>query len=136
MNNELYGRVLGFRDFIKTAAYDRLKMLSDEDPEYYFNILPYAYIFGMSTKWADKFANFKIPQPGWYEGAYPYDPYFGHHIFVYTGNGLNSAVSDYYHAIGSDMLSDAFDSGTGSGGGFGGGGFSGGGFGGGGGGSW
>ena len=136
MNNEIYGKVLGFRDFIKTAEYDRLKMLSDEDPEYYFNILPYAYVFGMSTKWADKFANFKIPQPSWYDGAYPYDPYFGHHIFVYTGNGLNSAVSNYYHEVGSNMLSDAFDSGTGGGGGFGGGGFSGGGFGGGGGGSW
>jgi len=136
MNNELYGRVLGFRDFIKTAEYDRLKMLSDEDPEYYFNILPYAYIFGMSTKWADKFADFKIPQPSWYDGAYPYDPLFGHRIFVFSGNGLNSAVSSYHQQIGSDLLSGALDSGTGGGGGFGGGGFSGGGFGGGGGGSW
>ena len=136
MNNEIYGRVLGFRDFIRTAEYDRLKMLSDENPEYYFNILPYAYIFGMTTKWAERFAGFKIPQPSWYEGSYPYDPMLGRNIFVHSGNGLNSAVSSYYRAVGVDMLSDAIDSGTGGGGGFGGGGFSGGGFGGGGGGSW
>ena len=136
MNNEIYGRILGFRDFIKTAEYDRLKMLSDENPQYYFNILPYAQIFGMSTKWTDKFSNIKIAQPGWYVSTYPYDPTFGHNIFIYSGNGLNSVAHGYYQAVGANMLSGMLDSGTGGGGGFGGGGFSGGGFGGGGGGSW
>lgn len=137
MNNELFGKVLGFRDFIRTAEYDRLKMLSDEDPAYYFNILPYACVFGMSTKWADKFADFKIPQPSWYHSASgTWDPYFGHHMYIYTGNNISNAVASHYKAIGSDILSSAVDSGTGGGGGFSGGGFSGGGFGGGGGGSW
>ena len=137
MNNELYGRVLGFRDFIRTAEYDRLKMLSDEDPDYFFNIMPYACIFGMSTKWADKFADFRIPQPAWYHSpAGTWDPYFGHHIYIYTGNNIHGAVASHYRAVGSDILSSAVDSGTGGGGGFSGGGFSGGGFGGGGGGSW
>ncbi len=136
MNNEIYGRILGFRDFIKTAEYDRLKMLSDENPQYYFNILPYAQIFGMSTKWSDKFSNIKIQQPDWYVSTYPYDPFFGHNIFIYSGHGLSNAAHGYFQAVGSEMLSGMFDSGTGGGGGFGGGGFSGGGFGGGGGGSW
>lgn len=136
MNNEIYGRVLGFREFIRTAEYDRLKMLSDENPSYFFNILPYAFIFGMSTKWMDKFANFSIPQPAWYQSSMPFDPMFGHWMFINSSNGLSSAASGYFRAVGSDMLSSAVDSGTGGGGGFGGGGFSGGGFGGGGGGSW
>ncbi len=137
MNNELFGKVLGFRDFIKTAEYDRLKMLSDEDPEYYFNILPYAYIFGMSTKWAEKFADFHIDPPRWYASSTgTFDPMFGHHMFVYTGNGLNSAVASHYKAVGESMLSSDSLSSGGGGGGFGGGGFSGGGFGGGGGGAW
>ena len=136
MNNEIYGRILGFRDFIKTAEYDRLKMLSHENPQYYFNILPYAQIFGMSTKWSDKFSNIKIEQPSWYVSTYPYDPFFGHSIFRYSDHGLSNAAHGYFQAVGSEMLSGMFDSGTGGGGGFGGGGFSGGGFGGGGGGSW
>ena len=136
MNNELFGRVLGFRDFIRTAEYDRLKMLSEENPDYYFNIMPYACIFGMSTKWADKFADFRIPPPAWYSSpAGTWDPYFGHHIYIYTGNNVFGAVTQHYRAVGSDILSSAVDSG-GGGGGFSGGGFSGGGFGGGGGGSW
>ena len=137
MNNELYGKVLGFRDFIRTAEYDRLKMLSDEDPAYFFNIMPYACVFGMSTKWADKFADFPIPQPTWYHSTNgTWDPYFGYHMYFYTGHNISSCVSDYYKAVGAGMLSSAVDSATSGGGGFGGGGFSGGGFGGGGGGSW
>ena len=137
MNNELFGRVLGFREFIKTAEYDRLKMLSEENPSYYFNIMPYACIFGMSTKWADKFSDFRIPPPVWYHSqSGTWDPYFGHHMYIYTGNSISNAVASHYKAVGADVLSSAVDSGTGGGGGFSGGGFSGGGFGGGGGGSW
>ena len=136
MNNELYGRVLGFREFIRTAEYDRLKMLSEENPEYFFNIMPYACIFGMSSKWAEKFSDFRIPQPSWYTSTTgTWDPFFGHYMYVNTGHMVSSAVAEHYRAVGADMLSSAVDSG-GSGGGFGGGGFSGGGFGGGGGGSW
>ena len=135
MNNEIYGRVLGFRNFIATAEYDRLKMLSDENPSYFFNILPYAFIFGMSTRWMDKFADFNIPEPTWYRGPGGYDPMFGHWWFVSTGNGLNHSVTAYHQTIGQEMFGS--DSGGGGfTGGFGGGGFSGGGFGGGGGGSW
>ncbi len=135
MNNELYGRVLGFREFIRTAEYDRLKMLSEEDPEYFFNIMPYACVFGMSSKWADKFSDFRIPQPSWYTSTSgTWDPFFGHYMYMYTGNSVANAVAHHYKAVGAGMLSSAVDSATS--GGFGGGGFSGGGFGGGGGGSW
>ena len=128
INNDIYGRVMGFRNFIKTAEYDRLKRLADEDPEYFFNIMPYALVFGMSNKWADKFADFKIPQPSWYEGSGGYDPYFSVYMFNSCGHGISSSVADYYKEISSDIAGDI--------GGGGGGGFSGGGFGGGGGGSW
>ena len=135
MNNELFGKVLGFREFIRTAEYDRLKMLSEENPSYFFNIMPYACVFGMSTKWADKFSNFKIPAPQWYQSSGGvWDPYFYHYMYVHTGHNISQAVSDYHKAVGAGMLSSAVDSV--SSGGFSGGGFSGGGFGGGGGGSW
>ncbi len=132
-NNDLYGRVMGFRNFIKTAEYDRLKALSDENPEYYFNIMPYAFIFGMSTKWSDKFADFKLPHPSWYDsGDNDYNPFFGVYMMNTFSHGVGASVTDYYTSIGKDIAGDV----GGGGGGFSGGGFSGGGFGGGGGGSW
>ena len=65
-NALIMGRLLGFRDFIRTAEYERLKMLSAEDPAYFYDVLPYAAVMGMSTEWAEKFTNIRVPQPEWY----------------------------------------------------------------------
>ena len=139
-NAIIYGKVLGFRNFIATAEYDRLKALSDENPEYYYNIMPYAMVMGLSVAWAKKFEKLKVPEPDWYEGAQTSDL---SRALWYT-NIMNSCSRQFVSA--SSMMPDvshSVDSGgffTGggsfSGGGFGGGGFSGGGFGGGGGGAW
>ena len=136
---ELMGKILGFRDFIRTAEYDRLKMLSDENPDYFFNILPYAYVMGMSTRWARKFTDIDIHPPVWasgYDDGWVYMP-------MWYGSMMNNTAADmadkYHAAMIDDLKADFGDiagGGGGIGGGFGGGGFSGGGFGGGGGGAW
>ena len=138
-NAAVYGKILGFRNFIATAEHQRLVALSDENPEYYYNIMPYAMVMGMSVAWAKKFENMKVPEPDWYQGED-----FGRlNTAVWYNNMANTCSSQFVSA--SSMMpdiADAVDSGgffTGgdfSGGGFGGGGFSGGGFGGGGGGAW
>lgn len=134
-NAAIYGKILGFRNFIATAEYDRLKALSDANPEYYYDIMPYAMVMGMSVAWAKKFENLKVPEPEWYQGAETFNAYDAmwysnmmdscSHQFV-TKPDLTSAVDTGGFFTGSDF----------SGGGFGGGSFSGGGFGGGGGGAW
>ena len=57
VNNRLYGQILGFREFIETAEWDQLKELSEEDPDYGMDILPYAMLFNMGTKWTATFEN-------------------------------------------------------------------------------
>jgi hypothetical protein len=57
VNNRLYGQILGFRDFIETAEWDQLKELSEEDPGYGMDILPYAMLFNMGTRWTAAFEN-------------------------------------------------------------------------------
>ena len=140
-NVVIYGKILGFRNFIETAEHDRLVALSDENPEYYYSIMPYAMVMGMSVAWAKKFENMKIPQPDWYEGAEVMDLSRA----VWYSNIANSCSRQFVDAsamipdVASAVDSGGFFTGGGgsmSGGGFGGGGFSGGGFGGGGGGAW
>ena len=134
-NAVIYGKILGFRNFIETAEYDRLKALSEENPEYYYQIMPYAMVMGMSVKWAKKFENLKVPEPEWYEGTAGADIY----DVMWYSHMMDSCAHQF---VTIPDVSEAVDSGgffTGgdfSGGGFGGGGFSGGGFGGGGGGAW
>lgn len=122
---ELMGKLKGFRTFIKTAEYDRLVQLCDENPQYFYNILPYAAVLGLETQWTRQFEKIKVPQPEWYDG--------GVEPFIYS--------SAWCHDMMKTCTKSAIPvSSSGSSGGFSGGhsggGFSGGGGGGGGGGAW
>ncbi|MCI8648075.1 MAG: DUF2207 domain-containing protein [Firmicutes bacterium] len=130
--NQLTGRVLGFRHFIETCELERLEMLAAENPSYFYNILPYAYIFGLSDKWAKKFESIAVEPPKWYGGHYGHSA-FNTWVFMNAFHPCTYAMQQNLN-----IPSASSDSGGGgfSGGSFSGGGFSGGGFGGGGGGSW
>lgn len=131
---ELAGRILGFRDFIEAAELEKLNLLAEENPEYFFHIMPYAYVMGLSDTWAKKFENIRLRTPSYYTG-YGGDPVFTALWYSHMFRSCSRDFSD--SAMKSYVTASGGDSGGGSiGGGFGGGGFSGGGFGGGGGGSW
>ena len=121
----LMGEIRGFRDFIEKADEQRLKTLIAETPEYFYDILPYAAVFGLEKDWSDQFTKINVtPQrPSWYDYSGP---------FVYSNAWTSRMISEMDSAF--KVTSDSGDSGSSFGGG--GGGFSGGGFGGGGGGGW
>ncbi len=122
---ELAGQIYGFRRFLETAKKEQLEELVDQDPEYFYDILPYTYVLGISDKWMKQFESISMRQPHYYYGYY-YDPYHYHH-FMYSS--MHSSNQQHHE-------SSSSGGGGGGGGGFSGGGFSGGGSGGGGGHSW
>lgn len=63
---EMQGKLLGLRRFIQTAELDRLKMLVDENPSYYYDVLPYAMAFGLMDGWAKRFEGMTLQEPDWY----------------------------------------------------------------------
>ena len=125
--NRMFGRVLGLRQFIVTAEEDRLKMLAEENPYIFYDILPYAYAFNLTKVWQKHFEHLDIPPASFYQGN---DMLTNYLLINHLTRSLNS--------IQSSMVSIPRSTGGSGGGSFGGGGggFSGGGFGGGGGGSW
>lgn len=131
--NKWLGQILGLKDFIMSCEKDRLEVLVEENPYAFFEILPYAYVLGISDTWVKKFETIVIPEPAWYEGndtgMFTSVLWWNH--FHYCFNDISTAVTYVPEATGGSGGGS-----FGSGGGFGGGGFSGGGFGGGGGGSW
>ncbi|MBC2855147.1 DUF2207 domain-containing protein [Cetobacterium sp. 2A] len=62
----ILGRVLGFKRFLITAEKNKLEMLLEENPEYFYDILPYTIVLGVSDKWADKFKDLVTTPPTWY----------------------------------------------------------------------
>ncbi len=125
----LYGRVLGLRDFILHAEYDRLKELVNEMPELFYHVLPYAYAMDLTSIWSEHFKHLEVPAPSWYAG---HDPSFS---VYHMSHRLNHCLYHAQNAM-TSMPPVQASSGSGSFGGGSSGGFSGGGFGGSRGGSW
>ena len=94
-----------------------------ENPEYFYNILPYTYALGVSDKWINKFEKIVLQQPNWYNSTNGFD------IDVFS-KSINSTIHSMRN-ITTSSSSSGGSSGSSSGGGS-----SGGGSGGGGGGSW
>ncbi len=141
---DLLGRVLGFRDFIKTAELDKLNELVEEDPQYFYHIMPYAYVFGLNNKWIKNFEDLPVVAPEWYRSTRGFDN-FDYYMMGRMMSDCNASVRESI-VIPAPSGGGGFGGGSGGGfsggggwsggGGFSGGGFSGGGAGGGGGGGW
>jgi uncharacterized membrane protein YgcG len=127
----MLGKLGGFRNFLEAAEKPQLEALVEENPQYFYSILPYTYALDISDKWIRKFDFIAVPPPEWYSGrGMGTDGYFS---TVRFGEFMDSTMSSATAAMVSQPIS--FGEGSGGGGGTGGG-FSGGGFGGGGGRSW
>lgn len=62
---ELLNQIIGFRNFIIYAEKDRLEALLADNPDLYYDILPYAQVLNVSDIWEDKFKALTIEPPKW-----------------------------------------------------------------------
>ncbi|MDO4962736.1 MAG: DUF2207 domain-containing protein [bacterium] len=136
-DNEMLGKLKGFKNFLKIAEKDKLEAMVMDNPNYFYDILPFAYVLDVSDKWIKKFESISLQAPTWYDNTNTFD------ISTF-GTFVNSTMSSAESAMSSSPSSysggssggSSFSSGSSSSGGSSGGGSSGGGSGGGGGGSW
>lgn len=113
-NNILYGRALGFREFIDVADRDRIEALAEENPMYFYDILPYAYALELSDKWMKNFEGMLLEPVSWYRGD-DLDHFMN---FTMTDYYFDSTSSNSYSSGDSDSgWSSSSDSGGGSSGG-------------------
>lgn len=135
-NNILVGRIIGFRNFLDVTEKDRIKMLVKENPNYFFDVLPYAYALGVADNYVKKFQGIAISTPDWYSSTSNVS--FTPILFLYAMNASLAGFSNTLRYTPSTTMGPRGGTDGGFGGGLGGGfggGFGGGGFGGGGGGS-
>lgn len=60
------GKLGGFRNFIRAAELDRIRMLVAENPNYFYHVLPYAMNLGITDAWIGKFKMLALPPPVWF----------------------------------------------------------------------
>ena len=122
--NDLLGQVLGLRNFIIVAEEDRLKALVEENPYYFYDILPFAYALGLTNIWNEHFRNLTIQPCDWYVTYDNRSPYY-----------MTNSLQSHMHVMERDLTTPppsesssggaSFGGGGGSSGGFSGGGFGG-----------
>ena len=62
---QILGRIRGFKYFLETVEKPKLEELVMNDSEYFYNILPYTYVLGVSNKWMKKFEDIALEDPLW-----------------------------------------------------------------------
>lgn len=115
--NQMLGKIRGFKNFLETVEKDRLEAMVMQDPSYFYNILPYTYVLGVSDKWIKKFESISLQSPSWYDSPTGFNT-------ANFGKFMNNTMTTAQKSMSSSPSSSS------------GGGTSGGGSGGGGGGSW
>ena len=58
---QMKSKINGFKKYIELAEKNQIEMLVEQNPNYFYDILPYAYVLGVSKKWVEKFENIPIP---------------------------------------------------------------------------
>lgn len=53
--DEIISKIKGFKSYLEKVEKDKLDALVLKNPNYFYDILPYAYVLGVSKKWVDKF---------------------------------------------------------------------------------
>jgi uncharacterized membrane protein YgcG len=120
---EKLNMIIGFRNFILYTEKDKLEAMLEDDPQFYYEILPYAQVLGVTDKWAEKFKAITLQPPAWV--STPFGTYLEFAI-------INRSLRNMTMAMVRTMLSRPSSSGRSGGsggsiGGFGGGGHGGGG---------
>lgn len=105
--NEMLGKLLGFKKFLETAEKQKLEALVIQDPQYFYNILPYTYVLGVSDKWISKFETIALQAPIWYDSSIAFN-------VASFGTFINSTITSASSVMSSRTSSN---SGTSSGGG-------------------
>ena len=123
--NEMLGKLRGFKNFLETVEKEKLEAMVLQYPNYFYDILPYTYVLGISNKWIKKFEQISLEPPSWYCTTNDFD-------VSDFGSKINSTINTAQNIMFSNSDLDSSSSSGGSSGG----GSSGGGSGGGGGGSW
>lgn len=121
--HDMLGRIKGFRNFLVTAEKDKLEALVMDDPQYFYNILPYTYVLGISSKWIEKFNSIALKEPDWYSGNGMFDVF----VFDRMMYGAMNSITQRNQSSSSTSSWGGGNFGTGggvAGGGYGGGGSS------------
>ena len=70
---QLIARVNGFKNYLELAEKEQIEAAVEQNPNYFFDILPYAYVLGVSKKWIEKFESIPMAELGNNMGGFSFN---------------------------------------------------------------
>lgn len=58
---QMKSKINGFKKYIELVEKNKIEMLVEQNPNYFYDILPFAYVLDVSKKWIEKFENIPVP---------------------------------------------------------------------------
>ena len=117
----MLGKIRGFKTFLETAEKDRLEKMVSKEPTYFYDILPFTYVLGVSSVWIKKFESITLAPPSWYDSSDDFEMVGFTHFMDSTMEEANRVMNSS-PVSSSDSSSSSSSGGGSSGGGSGGGG--------------
>ena len=124
-HKKIYGEILGFKNFLNRARKPEIEKLVEENPMYFFDVLPYAYVLGVSKKWIKKFETIDRRYTDSMSEIGPFDyifmASFSRNMSSFMNSTSSAARSFHHDSSSSGGFGGSFGGGVGGGAGGGGG---------------
>jgi len=90
--HEMLEKINGFKQHLEITEEPKLRSLVEDNPEYAYHILPYAYVLGVSDLWMKQFEVLSLHKPLWYNKRLT-DKWWIHDLMNDTMNSISSATT-------------------------------------------
>ena len=91
---DLLNNIYGFKNFLETAKLDKLEMLFKENPEYFYDMLPYVMVFDLSEIWDKQIKKLTLEGPSWYVSNRPFTTYYMMNSFNHSFAEMSAPPSN------------------------------------------
>lgn len=99
---DMTGKVIGFRNYVASISKTVAIELFENDPHYVYKVLPYAYLFAITSKLSANFTHVDIDPPEWYR---PYGVTEGYHFDVVIYNSIIRNLPEELRILVFDQIS-------------------------------
>lgn len=65
--NYLYRKISSYKSYLINVPVEEVKEMVDNNSNYFYDVLPYVLIMGMSDKFYEKFEHIELESPNWYK---------------------------------------------------------------------
>ncbi len=90
--NLIFSKIESFRNFLINVQEKQLEVIMKDNPNYFYDMLPYTYVLDITDVWFDKFKNISVKEQSWYQSTEQYDFSKFKKLYEFTKREIESVI--------------------------------------------